>query len=150
MCQFENSPNTLPSPRKSFAQLSLLASQTIVRNWPLSAEPPDRLSTTAIEGATDQMRFQAVVDRRAETAAVNAIASGSQVSTMRAFSHRIARSSSSPGIDKLGHVADRCSLGLGLPALGCHRSTFSLEGCKASGLPIPLIHVPHGLGAALP
>jgi hypothetical protein len=48
----------------------------------------DRLGTTAFEGTTDQMRFQAVVDRRAEATAVNAMASGSQHST----SHRIARS----------------------------------------------------------
>jgi hypothetical protein len=38
------------------------------------------------------MSFQAVVDRRAEAAAVNAVASGSQHSTMSAISHRIARS----------------------------------------------------------
>ena len=36
--------------------------------------------------------FQAVVDRRAHTAAVNAIASGSLRSTISAISHRIARS----------------------------------------------------------
>jgi hypothetical protein len=46
----------------------------------------------AIEGATDQMWFQAAVDRRAETAAVSAIASGSQHSTMSAISQRMARS----------------------------------------------------------
>jgi hypothetical protein len=40
MCQFENSPKYAPAPTsKSFDQLSLLASQTIVRNWPLGAVP---------------------------------------------------------------------------------------------------------------
>jgi hypothetical protein len=38
------------------------------------------------------MWFQAVVYRRADAAAVNEIASGSQHSTMSAISHRIARS----------------------------------------------------------
>ena len=66
------------------------------RNWPLAAVIIDRLGTTAFEGTTDQSWFQAVVDRGADTAAVNAIASGSQHSTMRAISHRIAFSSSVP------------------------------------------------------
>jgi hypothetical protein len=54
MCQFENSPNTLPSPtRKSFAQLSLLASQTIVLNWPIAAGTLDCVTTAAISGTPD-------------------------------------------------------------------------------------------------
>jgi hypothetical protein len=52
--------------------------------------PLDPVGTTAIEGTTDQSWFQAVVDRRAETAAVNAMASGLQHGTMRAISNRIA------------------------------------------------------------
>jgi hypothetical protein len=40
--------------------------------------------------------FQAVVYRRVDAAAVNAIASGSQVSTIKAMSHRMARSLSVP------------------------------------------------------
>jgi hypothetical protein len=54
-----------------------------VSSWPLAAGALDRGITPAIEGATDQIWFQAVVDRRAEAAAVNAIASGSRHSTMR-------------------------------------------------------------------
>jgi hypothetical protein len=54
----------------------------------------DRVSTEAIEGAADQVWSQTVVDPQADVAAVNAIASGSQHSTIRAMSHRIARSES--------------------------------------------------------
>ena len=54
----------------------------------------DRVSTEAIEGAADQIWSQTVVDPQADVAAVNAIASGSQHSTIRAMSHRIARSES--------------------------------------------------------
>jgi hypothetical protein len=57
------------------------------RNWPFAAVIIDRLGTTTFEGTTDQSWFQAVVDRRAETAAVNAMASGSQHSTMSALSN---------------------------------------------------------------
>jgi hypothetical protein len=46
----------------------------------------DRVGTAAIEGATDERWFVAVVYRRADAAAVNAIARGSQHSTMRAIS----------------------------------------------------------------
>jgi hypothetical protein len=52
----------------------------------------DRVGTAAIEGATDETWFVAVIYRRADAAAVNAIARGSQHSTIRAISHRIARS----------------------------------------------------------
>jgi hypothetical protein len=48
----------------------------------------------SIEGAADQMWFETAVDRRAEAAAITAIASGSQHSTMRAISNRIAPSPS--------------------------------------------------------
>jgi hypothetical protein len=71
--------------------------RTAPRSYPtLAAMIIDRLGTTTFEGTTDQSWFQAAVDRRADTAAVNAIASGSQHSTMRAISNRIARSSSPP------------------------------------------------------
>jgi hypothetical protein len=43
-------------------------------------------------------------DRPAEAAAVNAIANGSQHNTMRAISHRMARSLSAFAPTKLGHA----------------------------------------------
>jgi hypothetical protein len=49
----------------------------------------------------------------AEATAINAMASGSRQSTMRAINHRIARSLSVSSPTDLGHVADRC---------GFHRS----------------------------
>jgi hypothetical protein len=52
--------------------------------------PLDRAGTAAIEGTADQIWFQTVIDLPADAAAVNAIASGSQHSTMRAISHRMA------------------------------------------------------------
>jgi hypothetical protein len=55
-----------------------------------------RVITAAIEGTADQIWSRTVADRRADTAAVNAIASGSRHSTMRAISNRIAFSSSPP------------------------------------------------------
>jgi hypothetical protein len=57
-----------------------------VRCWPLAAVILDRVGTAAIEGATDERWFVAVVYRRADAAAVNAIARGSQHSTIRAIS----------------------------------------------------------------
>jgi hypothetical protein len=45
--------------------------------WPLGAVPLDGVSTAAIEGDADEMWLQ-TVDGRAEAAAVNAMASGSQ------------------------------------------------------------------------
>jgi hypothetical protein len=50
----------------------------------------DHAGTAAIEGTADQMWSQTVVDRHAEAAAVSAIASGSQPSTVRAIRPRIA------------------------------------------------------------
>jgi hypothetical protein len=62
------------------------------------------------------MWFQAVVDRRADIAAVNSIASGWQHSTHEgdtqpdlAFRVRV-------GAGELHHVADRCGLGFNPPA----------------------------------
>jgi hypothetical protein len=52
-------------------------------HWPLAAVIFDRLGTTAIEGTTDEMWFQTMDDRRAEAAALNAMASGSQQRTLR-------------------------------------------------------------------
>jgi hypothetical protein len=57
----------------------------LVRSWPLAAVTFDRLDTTAMEGATDHVALD--MDRRADAAAVNAIARGSQHITMRAISH---------------------------------------------------------------
>jgi hypothetical protein len=59
-------------------------SKTRVRIWPIAGVTLDRAGTAPIEGTADQIWFQAVVDRRAETADVNAIASGSQHSTVSA------------------------------------------------------------------
>jgi hypothetical protein len=63
---------------------------------PEAAVTSDRPGTAAIERPADQTWFQAVANRRTEAAAVNATANGSQVSTMRAMSQRIARSQSVP------------------------------------------------------
>ncbi len=55
MCRFDNSPKTLPAPTsKSFDQLSLLASPTIIRNWPIGAVRLDPVGRAAVEGTTDQ------------------------------------------------------------------------------------------------
>src|SRR5260370_11427776 len=59
--------------------------------WGLGAVPLEGVSTAAIEGAANQMWLQ-TVDRRAEAAAVNAMASGSHHKTMSAINHRMARS----------------------------------------------------------
>jgi hypothetical protein len=83
--------------------------------WPTATVPLDGVTTAAIEGATDQMRFYAAVDGRAEAATVNAMASGLQHSTTRAISHRLARSLlvSAP----TGSAASRIGrLGFGLPS----------------------------------
>jgi len=56
------------------------------------------------------------------------MASGSQVRTMRAISHRITRSVVRIGADQLSDVADGRGLGLDLPALGSHAGAFRLEG----------------------
>ena len=53
--------------------------------------PLDGVTTSAIEGTADRMWLE-TVDRRAEAAAVNAMASGSQHRTISAISHRMARS----------------------------------------------------------
>jgi hypothetical protein len=73
----------------------------------------------------DQMWFQALVDRRAEAAVVNAMASGSQVSTMRAISHRIARllSVSAPRVRRCTGLAP---FRLDLVALGGLGAAFRL------------------------
>jgi hypothetical protein len=63
-------------------------------SWLLAAGALDRVILAAIQGAADQMWLWPAVDRRAEAAAVNAVASGSQHRTIRTISQRIARSGS--------------------------------------------------------
>jgi hypothetical protein len=75
---------------------------------------------------------------RAEAAAVNAIASGSQHRTIKAISQRMARSLSRYP-QKVRPLADRCRLGLDLPALRCKRRPFRLEVGQSLGLPLPLL-----------
>jgi hypothetical protein len=83
-------------PRLALGQslTDVLLELVIVGYWPLGAVTLNRLRTATIEGTTDQNVVHTAVDRRAEAAAVNAIASGSQHSTMRAISHRMSHSAS--------------------------------------------------------
>ena len=97
--------------------------------WPLGAVTLDCVKTVAFEGTADEMWPQ-TVDGRAEAAAVNAMASGSQHSKCdqppdRALAVRV-------GADQLGHVADRRDLDFGLPSLAATvaRSVFRAARCR--------------------
>jgi hypothetical protein len=71
---------------------------------------------------------------RAEAAAVNAMASGSQHRTMSEISLRMARSLSEWALHKLGHVADRPGLGLDPTSLGAQGGALGLEVGKGRSL----------------
>src|SRR6267154_2357735 len=66
------------------------------------------------------------------------MAKGSQHSTIRAISHRIARSLSGSAPISSATVADRGGIGLDLPGLGAHCSAFGFEIGKDRGFPLAL------------
>jgi hypothetical protein len=81
--------------------------------------------------AKEQLWFQAVVHRRADAAAVNAIASGSQQGTMRAINHRTARSLAAFAPTTVAQpYTDRRGLCLDLPPFGGQRGAFGFQACQ--------------------
>jgi hypothetical protein len=85
-----------------------------------------RLSSIQDERGASALPW-AFFHRRADAAAVNAIASGSQQRTMSAINQRMGPFAVGVGPEQLRDIPDGCRLGLDLPTLGAQGGMFGLE-----------------------